>query len=953
MIGQTISHYRVVEKLGGGGMGVVYKAEDSRLGRFVALKFVPDKLARDPQALERFRREARAASALNHPNICTIHDIGEDQGRAFMVMEYLEGITLKHMIGGRALELDRLLPVAIEVADALDAAHLKGIVHRDIKPANIFVTARGHAKVLDFGLAKVSSKDAFSSGEAETIEETSDHLTSPGTMLGTVAYMSPEQVKAKPLDARTDLFSFGAVLYEMATGKIPFDGSSPGDTCGLIVHQEPVPPSQVNPQVPAALETVIRKALEKTRELRYQHASEMRSDLQRLKRDSESQQRISGVGGTFESSSTHSRPTFQTASRFPVWKIIVPAILVIALATGLWRYRAHRLLQLTGKDTIVLADFNNATGDPVFDDTLNQALSAQLGQTPFLDILSARKVQQTLARMGKKPGDRVTFDIAREICVRTGNKVFIAGSISTLGSHYIVALEANACATGDSIAKELTEAPSKEAVLGALDKLSSTLRQRLGESLASIQKFDAPYEATTSSLDALKTYTTALNVFRAKGEAEAIPIVKHAIELDPNFAEAYTLLGTCYANLGQTSLAEPALKKAYELSGRVSEVEKFRISAAYYANGTGDIEKAVQTYVAWEQTYPRAAEPPDNLSVIYNMLGQYDKALPIMQKMTQGETDANGYANLAGVYMLLNRLDDAKKEFDEAAAHKRDSGFVRQMLYYYDFLKRDESGMASQLSWATNRPGDEDLMLSVQSDTEAYFGRLEKAREFSRRASDSALRSDSKDTAALWQAMAALREAEFGNAARARGGVAAALSLSPGRDVRILSALALARAGDDTKASTLVTQLEKEYPENTLVKVYWLPPVKARLAMNRGNAAAAIEDLEISKSYELGEPFPFELGTMYPAYVRGEAYLAAHNGAAAAVEFQKIIDHPGLTLNYLTGSLAHIEMARAKMMTSDNDGARKAYEDFLALWKDADPEVPILKEARAEASKLR
>ncbi|MFY9647905.1 MAG: serine/threonine-protein kinase [Terriglobales bacterium] len=969
--GEVLSgRFTIVEFLAAGGMGVVYKAEDTELHRFTALKFLPMDSAGDAHAQARLQREAQAASALNHPNICTIYEIGHHRGQAFIAMEFLDGVTLKQRIAGEHMPLDLLLSLAVEIADALDAAHTAAIFHRDIKPANIFITRRGHAKILDFGIAKwggdnrrVASADDVASGPAEfadlhagrgslsavpSQDEIDSVFTAPGTRAGTVAYMSPEQLEGRELDTRTDIFSFGVVLYQMATGVRPFQGKDPAAIYAAVLNDAPTPPAKLRPDLPPKLEAIILRALQKDRELRYQHASEMRVDLQRLRTEQESGLHMMHVR------TKHARLLWG-------WSLAGLAILLAVAAIYL---RLGRPRKLTERDTVVVGDFLNYTGDPVFSDALKAGLAADLGQSPFLNLLSEDQINQQLLFMGRaadannktRPADTsVSPDVAREVCRRTGSAATLLGSIANIGSHYAITLKAMNCETGDSLDVEQEEADRREQVLAKLHEAAKGMRGKLGESLASVQKHDTPLEqATTSSLEALQAYSLANKMFRTSGDAAAIPQFKRALALDPTFALALADLGVMYCNLDEAAPCAEYLTRAYQLRERVTERERYSIDSHYYMNATGELEKAEQVFEEWMQLYPRDLAPYIDLGLVAGYLGHWDVALSTAQQGYGLKKDSfEVYNDLSNDYMYLDRLDEAQVVLDEARTRKLDEPLL-QNIYQLAFLRNDAQGMQRCLNAASGKADVESAILASQADTDAFYGRLGKAREFSQRAVSSAIVSGEKETAAEWEVTAALREAEFGNRREARRHAEAAMDLAKTRDIQVAAAMAFARAGDPRGAQKIAEMLQKRFPSDTLLTKYWVPSIRAAIAISQGNAATALDQLQVTTSYERGGGIlPFSAGaSMYPVYLRGLAFLAMKQWKQAADEFQKITDHRGLVWNSPLGALAQLEIGRA-YANFDQAKAKTAYGDFAALWDHADAEIPIFSEAKNEIAKLQ
>jgi len=953
---QQIGHYCLIAEIGHGGMGVVFRAEDMVLSRQVAMKFLPAEFASERTAFERLQREARAASALDHPNICSIYELGEHEGRPFIVMQLLDGQTLREwiaaLVADESSRLRRCLVLAVQIAEGLQAAHEKGIIHRDIKPANIFVTTRGDAKILDFGLAKVLADQATafpldaaaatSTGPNPTLSTV--QLTRTGTVMGTAAYMAPEQIRGENIDARADVFSFGLVLYEMATGQRAFALDSPDHLREAILHTEPRPIRKLNPQLPAELERIVGKALNKDREKRYQSVGDLSAELKKLKMRIESRKAAELL---------RSRWTFGAAS------VLVAAV----IASGLY-YRS--LLTQPGlRDPVVLADFTGSTGDKAFDSTLKQALSTTINQSPGLNVIADEKVTWTLQKMVRPADTALVPEVAREVCQRANIRSYIAGSVTPVGDQYIVGLKAMNCRSGDVLAQEQATASSKQRVLAALDSAAVKLRSELAASLAKLPKLDIPLEdVTTSSLQALEAFSTGVRVEREKGPAEALPFFQRAIELDPTFVAAYSGVGNDYSNLGEATRAAEYFSKAFQLRDRVSRRENLSATADYYTYATGELEQAAQAYRNLIANYPRIWGPHIGLGNVYTNQGLYAKALDEFHEAERMGND-NNYENIANMALALQQFDDASKAVQEAQARKV-GGYVQHLqLYVLSFFKSDRKGMDDQEQWFAGHPDVAHDGLALASDTEAYFGHLSKSRQLTRQSVQSALRADSKEAGAIWYENAALREAAFGNTIEATQLAAEGLKLLPeSQGVQMEAALAYALIGDTSRPASLMQQLEERYPLDTQVHALWLSPIRAQLALERHNPSAALAALPDIGALEFGQiSFLNNLSCLYPAYIRGNAYLAVGQGAPAAAEFQKILDHSGIVWNCWTGALARLGLARANALQAkasqgvSGDTARAraltAYKDFLTLWQDADLDIPILKDAKAEYAKLQ
>lgn len=952
-------------------MGEVYLAHDAKLNRKVALKILPMDVASDPVRMNRFVQEAKAASGLNHPNIITIFEVDETESGHFIAMEFVEGTTLREHITVGPLKLGDAVDVAIQITSALAAAHEAGIIHRDIKPDNIMMRRDGIVKVLDFGLAKLTERTPSIYVDSEA--PTSIALkTDPGSVIGTAVYMSPEQARGLSVDARTDIFSLGVLVYELIARRVPFKGADLIEVLAAIVDdKEPPPLARYSPTTPPELQRIVGKMLAKDCNERYQSAKDLLIDLRNVKKRLELEaemertlppeqyhalttREIPSAVKTALPEVAPARPPAQRRSFLDQIKLhklataIVAGVLALALVLGLfWYFKRSAPTALTERDMLVLADFVNTTGDPVFDGTLRQALAAQLEQSPFLNIFSDQRVRETLRFMNRSADERVTKEIAREICERQGLKAFLTGSISTLGSHYVITLDATNAQTLDTIAVQQAEADSKEQVLTALGTAATQLREKLGESLASIKKFDAPIvQATTSSLEALRFYSMGVEQ-QLKGKyLDAIPHFKRATEIDPNFARAYASMSSMYYNTRQLDLAADASRKAYDLRDRVGENERLYITQVYYDNVTGELEKYLETLELWKRTYPRDSAPHNNLAVKYAELGQFEKGIEeATEAIRLNPNSASGHSLLASCFVGLNRFAEAREVIHKAQSQKLDNLRMHQNLYRMAFATGDTAAMKQEIDWATGKP-EEYAAQIWQADSAAFAGQLQKARDFSKRAFELAEHRDLKEVAAQVAAGSALRDAQFGDCSDAKAGTAKALAVSHDRLTMSVAANALAICGDAGQTKSIMDELLTRFPTDTLINQQRIPLIEAHSALQRGNAAEALQLLESTRAY--GRYLLFQI-----AYVRGQAYLHDQKGAEAAAQFREIVDHRGWSAVSFFYPLAHVGLARAAALQGDTSTARKAYQDFFSMWKDGDANIPLLIEAKKEYEKLK
>jgi len=936
--GQSVAHYRIISELGAGGQGTVYKALDTKLGRTIALKLLPPEMASvDDTVRKRFRREAQLASSLDHPNICTVHDFIEADGASFIVMQFVAGRTVRQLVGGRPLAISTALRIAIQVCDALAAAHSKGIIHRDIKAQNIIVSENGQAKILDFGIAKLIGEG--SDGKEHT------EITALGSPYGTPTYAAPEQSRGEKVDHRADIFSTGVLLYEMLSGAWPFQGRTAIEARHAVLYDEPRPISETRGgPIPAKLEAIVSRALSKEPAHRYQRMADMRDALIEVLRELPEAKENSAAGFLegFRPATLRHLPRLN-------WKLGLAAaalLVVVAAILAFGLYSRHRASTVIGKkDTILITDFTNTTGDAVFDDTLKQGLAMQLQQSPFLNIFPGARVRETLRQMERSPDERVTVETGREICQRNDLKALIAGSIAALGRHYVITLEAINAKSGETIGRQQTEADSKEEVLKSLSSAASGIRETLGESLSSIRQSDIPlYQLTTPSVEALKSFALGFDLSNKGEYFQSIPLFKRAVELDANFAYGYSLLAGNYTIVNEPRRAAENAAKAFALKDKGTDRERLYITSVYDNYTLGDLDKTIEGFRVYDQAYPNDFRASGNLSLAYLLLGQYEKALGEARESVRLNPGISAWQVTLGTALLrLNRYREAKETFERAIGMGLNDARMHDALYQLAFVQHDEKGMQQQVDWARSRP-EEYVAAGLQSAAAAYRGQWRESQTLTQRAVDLAVHVDVKEVAARYAAEEGLRAAVLGRCDQAKVYAEHSLALDHNQVTQERIALSQAFCGDRRAQLSLQGDVQQR-PGDTLLNGLWVPVVRAASELNDGNAEKAVASLDATRTYEPAAEF-------WTHYIRGEAELKLNRGADAASEFRQILSHAGEAPLSILYPLAQLGLARATAQTGDRPQSLKAYRDFLNSWKGADPDLPILQSARAEYAKL-
>jgi serine/threonine protein kinase/tetratricopeptide (TPR) repeat protein len=942
ILGNMLGPYQLLSPIGSGGMGEVYRARDTRLDRTVAVKVLPHRYSSDPNLRQRFEREAKAISALQHPNICTLYDIGRQDKTEYIVMEFLEGQTLAVALSHGPLPGEKIIQYATEVADALDTAHHRGIIHRDLKPANIFVTTRGECKVLDFGLAKIGGDESLL--ETATSLAKSGQLTTPGMAMGTVAYMSPEQARGEVLDARTDIFSLGAVIYEMATGKLAFPGQTWAVIFKAILDHTPPPSSESNPQIPVPLDDIIAKALEKDRDLRYQSAADLRSDLKRLQRDSSSGRVSTATKRSMAASTAVTRPRSQ---KF-VWGMAATALAVIvAAAAGIYKYRSRSALPANGRAPLYVSEFTNSTGDTLFDDVLRDIVAKELNRSPAVQVVGpgVDEVADLLRSVGKTPENLFTPELARQLCQRDKGRLFTDGAIKPQGSGYILELAVRECEADRVVAQHQGGANTKDDVMQAASQLAADARTQLS-GISSNNPGNSPAPLPTSSLEAYKNGLLGWKLYDTAQKQSAV-VGRRAVELDPNFADAWNLLSYVDYNLGEETRAGEDLKHAFALRDKLSDTEKASVEARYYSYTTGELYKSIDALEVWKKVQPKAFSPHNLLGQAYDNLGLYEKAGDEFRtNVTLFPKDSLAVYNYADFLRSQGRYDEAQAVLQSLPADQPIAAWEHGGRYLLAMMRSDQTTLAQERHWMQQNTDDPSVISNLAS-IDLHDGLLQSARQRIRLGANVSVESGLSELAADLHLTLAWAEVLYGDSPASKATLAQAQKLSDSESARIAAVKIMALNGQEHLTPKILDGLIRERPTDTLLNEIDAPLVVAASQLSTGHAEPALHTLERVKPFEFGS-----WATYLPSYLRALAYLELRRAQEAVPEFNAILARPGVNPLSPLMVVAQVGVARGYAMEGDTANARAAYEAFFNNWKNADPDIPLLKQAKAEYAKL-